>query len=140
MYYLNKYDYKTGKNNVIGYDSIINIKSQQRLQAYNYTVKMNGEKIKQLYDDLFYTKGNYPNRERQQLCGAFYITNSRHDDNILYVKEYYKDYGYIYNSFYVISHIKEPYAYHRAIIGDVVDATNYAKRRKKKGQTLSSNV
>jgi len=41
---------------------------------------------------------------------------------------------------YVISHIKEPYAYHRAIIGDVVDATNYAKRRKKKGQTLSSNV
>ena len=32
---------------------------------------------------------------------------------------------------YVISHIKKPYAYHRAIIGDVVDATNYAKRKAK---------
>jgi len=30
---------------------------------------------------------------------------------------------------YVISHIKRPYAYHRAIIGDVVSATNYAKRK-----------
>jgi hypothetical protein len=33
---------------------------------------------------------------------------------------------------YVISHIKHPYIYHRAIIGDIVDATNYAKREKKK--------
>jgi hypothetical protein len=33
---------------------------------------------------------------------------------------------------YVISHIKKPYVYHRAIIGDVVDATNYAKQKKKK--------
>jgi len=30
---------------------------------------------------------------------------------------------------YVISHIKEPYAYHRAIIGDIVDAGSYAKRK-----------
>lgn len=29
---------------------------------------------------------------------------------------------------YVISHIKQPYAYHRAIIGDVVAATSYARR------------
>jgi len=29
---------------------------------------------------------------------------------------------------YVIGHIKKPYTYHRAIIGDVVAATNYAKR------------
>jgi len=33
---------------------------------------------------------------------------------------------------YVISHIKEPYVYHRAIIGDVVSATNYAKQKAKK--------
>jgi hypothetical protein len=33
---------------------------------------------------------------------------------------------------YVISHIKAPYAYHRAIIGDVVSSTNYAKRNIKK--------
>ncbi len=33
---------------------------------------------------------------------------------------------------YVISHIKHPYIYHRAIIGDIVDATSYAKREKKK--------
>ena len=33
---------------------------------------------------------------------------------------------------YVISHIKKPYVYHRAIIGDIVDATNYAKQKKKK--------
>jgi len=32
---------------------------------------------------------------------------------------------------YVISHIKNPYDYHRAIIGDVVSATNYAKRKAK---------
>lgn len=32
---------------------------------------------------------------------------------------------------YVIGHIKQPYAYHRAIIGDVVAATNYAKQRAK---------
>lgn len=32
---------------------------------------------------------------------------------------------------YVISHIKNPYEYHRAIIGDVVSATNYAKRKAK---------
>lgn len=32
---------------------------------------------------------------------------------------------------YVISHIKQPYAYHRAIIGDVVSSTNYAKRSTK---------
>lgn len=32
---------------------------------------------------------------------------------------------------YVISNIKNPYEYHRAIIGDVVSATNYAKRIKK---------
>jgi len=38
---------------------------------------------------------------------------------------------------YVISYIKKPYAYHRAIIGDVVDATNYAKREAK-SKTLSS--
>lgn len=31
---------------------------------------------------------------------------------------------------YVISHIRHPYAYHRAIIGDIVDATSYAKRKK----------
>ncbi|UFS61363.1 hypothetical protein LOH54_06780 [Sulfurimonas sp. HSL-3221] len=30
---------------------------------------------------------------------------------------------------YVISHIKAPFAYHRAIIGDVVAATSYAKKR-----------
>jgi hypothetical protein len=34
---------------------------------------------------------------------------------------------------YVISHIKNPYDYHRAIIGDVVSATNYAKRKAKEG-------
>ncbi len=33
---------------------------------------------------------------------------------------------------YVISHIKEPYAYHRAIIGDIVSSSNYAKRKAKK--------
>jgi len=33
---------------------------------------------------------------------------------------------------YVISHIKEPYVYHREIIGDVVSSTNYAKRKAKK--------
>ena len=32
---------------------------------------------------------------------------------------------------YVISHIKSPLAYHRAIIGDVVAATSYAKKRSK---------
>jgi len=32
---------------------------------------------------------------------------------------------------YVINHIKNPYDYHRAIIGDVVSATNYAKRKAK---------
>jgi len=32
---------------------------------------------------------------------------------------------------YVISHIKKPYDYHRAIIGDIVDATNYAKQMEK---------
>ena len=32
---------------------------------------------------------------------------------------------------YVISHIKEPYVYHKAIIGDVVSATSYAKKRKR---------
>lgn len=32
---------------------------------------------------------------------------------------------------YVIGHIRHPYAYHRAIIGDVVAATNYAKRQAK---------
>lgn len=31
---------------------------------------------------------------------------------------------------YVINDIKEPYVYHRAIIGDIVDATSYAKRKK----------
>lgn len=31
---------------------------------------------------------------------------------------------------FVISHIKHPYAYHRAIIGDIVDATSYARRKK----------
>ena len=30
---------------------------------------------------------------------------------------------------YVISHIKAPYVYHRAIIGDIVDATRYAGRK-----------
>ncbi len=30
---------------------------------------------------------------------------------------------------YVISHIKAPFAYHRAIIGDVVAATSYASKR-----------
>jgi hypothetical protein len=30
---------------------------------------------------------------------------------------------------YVISHIKAPFDYHRAIIGDVVAATSYAKKR-----------
>jgi len=33
---------------------------------------------------------------------------------------------------YVISHIKHPYVYHKAIIGDVVDATNYAKQKEKR--------
>ena len=33
---------------------------------------------------------------------------------------------------YVISHIKHPYVYHKAIIGDVVAATNYAKQKEKK--------
>lgn len=32
---------------------------------------------------------------------------------------------------YVISHIEQPYEYHRAIIGDVVDATNYAKQKER---------
>jgi hypothetical protein len=30
---------------------------------------------------------------------------------------------------YVISHIKKPYVYHRAIIGDIVSATSYARRK-----------
>ena len=32
---------------------------------------------------------------------------------------------------YIISHVQKPYEYHRAIIGDVVSATNYAKRKEK---------
>lgn len=35
---------------------------------------------------------------------------------------------------YVISHIREPYVYHRAIIGDIVDATSYARRKEKMGK------
>ena len=31
---------------------------------------------------------------------------------------------------YVISNIKEPYLYHRAIIGDIVSATHYSNKRK----------
>ena len=31
---------------------------------------------------------------------------------------------------YVINDIKHPYVYHRAIIGDIVDAASYAKRKK----------
>ncbi|WP_242689760.1 hypothetical protein [Sulfurimonas aquatica] len=31
---------------------------------------------------------------------------------------------------YVISNIKEPYLYHRAIIGDVVSATHYSNKKK----------
>jgi len=34
---------------------------------------------------------------------------------------------------YVISDIKNPYDYHRAIIADIVDSTNYDKRKTKKG-------
>ena len=34
---------------------------------------------------------------------------------------------------YVIGNIKKPYAYHRAIIGDIVSATSYARREAKKG-------
>jgi hypothetical protein len=30
---------------------------------------------------------------------------------------------------YVISHIKKPYVYHRAIIGDIVSATSYTRRK-----------
>lgn len=46
---------------------------------------------------------------------------------------------------YVISHIKKPYAYHRAIIGDIVSATSYNNRELKKGvvtpiQVDSKNV
>ena len=33
---------------------------------------------------------------------------------------------------YVIKNIKKPYMYHRAIIGDVVDATHYSNKEKKK--------
>ena len=33
---------------------------------------------------------------------------------------------------YVISHIKHPYIYHRAIIGDIVDATSYTNKRVKR--------
>lgn len=36
---------------------------------------------------------------------------------------------------YVISHIKKPYVYHRAIIGDVVSATSYAKRKTLKNES-----
>ena len=36
---------------------------------------------------------------------------------------------------YVISHIKDPYVYHRAIIGDVVAASNYAKQKEKKRES-----
>lgn len=32
---------------------------------------------------------------------------------------------------YVIGHVKRPYEYHRAIIGDVVAATNYANKKRK---------
>ncbi|MHC3994547.1 hypothetical protein ACXWTF_06930 [Thiomicrolovo sp. ZZH C-3] len=35
---------------------------------------------------------------------------------------------------YVISHIKAPFAYHRAIIGDVVAATSYAKKRSRSAE------
>jgi len=34
---------------------------------------------------------------------------------------------------YVISNIKKPYEYHRAIIGDIVSATSYTRREIKKG-------
>lgn len=33
---------------------------------------------------------------------------------------------------YVIRHVKKPYVYHKAIIGDIVAATNYEKQKKKK--------
>jgi len=34
---------------------------------------------------------------------------------------------------YVIGNVKKPYAYHRAIIGDIVSATSYSNREVKKG-------
>ncbi len=39
---------------------------------------------------------------------------------------------------YVISHIKKPYAYHRAIIGDIVSASSYSNRELKKGVVTRS--
>lgn len=39
---------------------------------------------------------------------------------------------------YVISNVKKPYAYHRAIIGDIVSATSYANREAKRGVVTRS--
>lgn len=39
---------------------------------------------------------------------------------------------------YVIGHIKKPYAYHRAIIGDIVSASSYSNREPKKGVVTRS--
>jgi hypothetical protein len=41
---------------------------------------------------------------------------------------------------YVINDVKRPYEYHRAIIGDVVSATNYKKIEEKKRKAVQSII
>lgn len=106
MYYLNKFDFKTKENICIYYDTLINIQEEQKRYAYNYIIDRQGDNLSTNYKDFVYINGEKPIRGRRELTGPFYIKPSKYDINKITVKEYKKDYGYIYNSYIDINHIR----------------------------------
>jgi hypothetical protein len=106
LYYLNKYDYKDDVNICICFDNLFNVQHEMKIYAYNYIIERQGDNLNKEYQNFEYEYNEKPNRRRQQLCGPFYIKKSKNDTNKITIKEYKKNYGYFYNGYEDINHIK----------------------------------
>jgi hypothetical protein len=106
MYYLNKYDYNKKINEVIYYDTLINVIHEMKLQTMNYIIHKQGSNISINYKDFIYNDNEKPIRKRRELTGPFYIKPSKNINNCLTIKEYRKIYGYLYNSYEDINHVR----------------------------------
>jgi hypothetical protein len=111
MYILNRFDYKTSKNEAMYMDTFRNTRQQMEEYCHNYILEKQGDNIEISFENFVYENNETPNRQRALTHGAFYIRKSKYDPNKLTVCEKKKIYGYLYNTYQIIPHLNFTISY-----------------------------
>lgn len=105
MYCLTVFNYNTKENKILSCGGFNNMLEELETNAHEYILEKQGTNQEIKYSNFVYNHKEHPNRQRQQLCGPFYVEKSKYDLNKFKVKEYLKIYGYVWNEYKKINHL-----------------------------------